>query len=199
MKPEDAAEYFLSEYENNVFYNVKPSVELNNLDAITKYLSILDLSNLKDYNIIGVEKKIRTSIDEIEIVGFIDLLLEHKLTKDIIIIDHKSSKYPLGKNEQPLKNYIQKLEMYKKQMYIYSFAIKEEYGKYPKLICWNHFKDGKVVKIPFDIKEFENTIVWLKGLVSIISREQHFAPIRDYFYCHNLCDFRNSCEYCEVD
>lgn len=199
MKPEDAAEYFLSEYENNVFYNVKPSVELNNLDAITKYLSILDLSNLKDYNIIGVEKKICTSIDEIEIVGFIDLLLEHKLTKDIIIIDHKSSKYPLGKNEQPLKSYIQKLEMYKKQMYIYSFAIKEEYGKYPKLICWNHFKDGKVVKIPFDIKEFENTIVWLKGLVSIILREQNFAPIRDYFYCHNLCDFRNSCEYCEVD
>ena len=37
--------------------------------------------------------------------------------------------------------------------------------------------------------------IWGSDLVGEIHKEENFCPHIDYFYCENLCGFRNSCDY----
>lgn len=81
-------------------------------------------------------------------------------------------------------------------MYLYCHAVKEEYGEFPSSIIWNHFKDGGLLaKIPFSMDEYTNTIKWFENTIKEATKEREFEPSPDYFYCRNLCNFRNSCEY----
>ena len=40
-----------------------------------------------------------------------------------------------------------------------------------------------------------DTEKWVSDLVGEIHNEENFCPHIDYFYCENLCGFRNSCDY----
>ena len=81
-------------------------------------------------------------------------------------------------------------------MYLYSHAVKQIYGEFPKEIRWNHFKDGgKFATINFLQNEYDEVIKWFKNTIHSIQNEDDFEPSLEYFYCSNLCNFRNSCEY----
>lgn len=159
------------------------------------YFSQLSFSWLQEYDILGIEKECRFDINGIQFLGYIDLLIRHKETGDIIVIDHKSGEYPIGKKGQVLKRKIEDYEAYKKQMYLYSKQVYKEYGVYPKKIVWNYFRDSQWLDLPFDYQEYIATQEWVKNIVSTIHKEEDFAPKLDYFYCANICGFRNSCEY----
>ena len=80
-------------------------------------------------------------------------------------------------------------------MYLYSTQVYNEYGVYPKKIVWNYFRDSKWLELPFDYGEYKSTEKWVSEIVSEIHNEENFCPHMDYFYCENLCGFRNSCDY----
>ena len=81
-------------------------------------------------------------------------------------------------------------------MYLYCYAIYQTYHEFPKEIVWNHFKDGGLLaSIPFDKKEYDETIKWFTKTIKTIEVEKEFEPSENFFYCFNLCNFRNSCEY----
>lgn len=196
---EEASQYFVDNYDNNIFYKVKKSTMEKTFELCANYFADEDFKWLDNYEIIGVELESKFKIKGYDFIVYIDLLLKDKRDNKFVILDHKSSPYPLKLNGEVKKNSQQSFETYKKQMYLYSYAVKELYGEFPKEIKWNHFKDGgKIVSIPFKEEEYKNTIDWFINNIHKIEKESKFEPNLDYFYCTNLCNFRHCCEYCKA-
>ena len=196
LKQEDALNYFIDNYDDNVSYKVKQSTMDKTFVLLAEYFEEIDLDWLKDYSILGVELEVNFKLAKKNFIGFIDLLLRDKRDGKIVVLDHKSSDYPFKKNGEVKKASEQNLATYKRQMYLYCYAVNQIYGEMPKEIIWNHFKaGGKLARIPFDQNEYDETIDWIKGVIKEISEEEEFDASSDYFYCNNLCPFRNSCEY----
>ena len=196
LKKEDAYTYYKAHYNENIFYMTKDSTMRKTNTVVSEYLSSLNFDWLINYEIIGVELEVDFMLGDYHFIGFIDLLLRDKRDNKIVVLDHKSSEYPFKQNGELKKKSEQSFSLYKKQMYLYCHAVKQLYGEFPKTIVWNHFKDGgKLAEIPFVEKEYNETIDWFSNTVSEINQEEAFDPNTDFFYCSNLCNFRNSCEY----
>lgn len=196
MDIEDAASYFIDHYDENVFYTAKNSIMNNAYEACIKYLEEEDLSWLEYFEILGVELEVIFKIKGYQFKGYIDLLLRNKETGDIVVLDHKSAAYPFSeKTKKLLKAHEKSFLSYEKQMYLYSNAVYQLYGRFPKWIAWNHFKAQKFAIIPFDIDKHREATQWFIDTIHTIENEKEFKETMDYFYCHNLCEFRNSCEY----
>lgn len=195
LSPDDAPQYFIDHYSDNVFYTTYPRTMEKSYESCATYLSIVDFSKLKDYDIQGVEIPVNFQESGYNFIGYIDLLLQQKQTGDIILVDHKSGEYPLRQNGEPKERQKEIYDGYKKQMYLYSRAIREKYGKYPKTIAWNHYRDGKVNAIPWNEKEYADTMTWFIDTIHAIENETEYAPRDNCWFCQNLCNFRNSCEY----
>ena len=107
---------------------------------------------------------------------------------ELIIIDHKSkSKF---KNKKELNEYA-------KQLYLYAYAVKQEYGELPKKLYFNMFRTNELVEIDFDINDYQNAYNWLVSSVNEIENTFDFSPQEneDPFYCLNFCPVKNQCEY----
>ena len=198
LTPDEASQYFVDNFDKNIFYKVKKSTMNKTFESCADYFANVDFGWLNNYEILGVELEMKFKIQGYDFVGYIDLLLRDKRDGQLVIVDHKSAPYPLKLDGTVKKNSLASFKMYKKQMYLYSYAVKEKYGVFPKEIIWNHFKaQGKIVTIPFVLKEYEKSVDWLVKTIKTIRNEKDFKPNLDYFYCTNLCNFRNSCEYCK--
>lgn len=196
LKVDDASQYYLEHFDDNVFYSTKPSTMEKTYESCADYFATVDFDWLKDYEILGVEKKINIRHENYNFVGFIDLLLRDKKTKEIIIIDHKSAAYPFKKDGKSiLKKSEDDFEKYKRQMYLYCEAVHEEYGEFPAWIVWNHFKDQKFAKIEFNQEDFNASMEWFTNEIHRIEEDETYEANLDYFFCNQLCDFRNSCDY----
>lgn len=148
---------------------------------------------MTDKEILGVEYECNFQIDGHDCIGYIDLL--YRTPEGITVLDHKSSEYPLTKAGKVKKDQAHKFEMYKYQLYLYSKAVYEKFGEYPKKLMWNYFKSGQWVTIDFDITEYENAIKWASDTIKDIYSELFFDAKDDFFYCHNLCGYREVCEF----
>ena len=158
------------------------------------YFDNMDL-DLDKYEILGVEKEIRFKVGEYDIIGFIDLLLRDKADGSVAILDHKSASIKILKSGKISKTDLPHFEEFKRQLYLYSIPIIQEYGRVDYL-KWNLFKDQNEIVIPWDKKEYENTIQWAVDTIHLIEKETEWRPNPDFYYCHYLCGQRfNGCEY----
>ena len=149
----------------------------------------------EEYNIIGVERKVEFELDGYPFIGFIDLLLQHKETGEIVIVDHKSTTMKFKKDGSLSKTSLPKFEDFKRQLYLYSIPILEEYGRVDRLE-WNLFKDQKYLSIDFDYKELEAAKEWALNEIHKIEQETEWDANPDYTYCLYLCSKRrNGCPY----
>ena len=197
MSIDDAPRYFIDHFDECVCETTKESTMQSTYYSCLEYLSEEDFSWIDGYEILGVELKCEFEIDNYPFVGFIDLLLRDKADGEYVIVDHKSAAYPLKKNGGVKKNQEKSFLTYKRQMYLYAYAVYLKYGKFPKELWWNHFKVNERVKIKFSMEDYEEAIRWFRYQIYLIQREEEYEPNKDYFYCNNLCSFRNSCEYNE--
>lgn len=196
LTPDEAAQYYIDNFDDNVFYKTKQSTMNKTFELCANYFSEVDFSWLNDYEILGVEMEVKFQIEGYNFIGYIDLLVRDKRDGKIVVIDNKSSEYPFRLDGKIKAKSKQSFENYKKQMYLYSYAVMDKYGEFPKEITWNHFKDGgRFATIPFVKSEYDKSVKWFVDTIRAIENEQDFAPNEDFFYCHNLCNFRNSCEY----
>ena len=197
LKQEEALKYYLDNYKSNVFYKVKKQSTMDkNYALLADFFANLDLSWVNNYEILGVEKQMNFSLDNYDFIGYIDLLLRDKRDGKIVVLDHKSTEFPF-KLDGTLKKKVQdSFNKYKKQMYLYAYAVYREYGEYLKEMTWYHFKDnGKLATIPFLKKEYDSALKWFRKTLAAIKTEEKFEPKEDFFYCSTLCNFRKSCEY----
>ena len=198
LSADQAAEYYV-DHLSELCYKTKETTMNKKINACIDYFATVDFDWLRDYEILGVEKEMRFNLFGYDFIAYIDLLIQDKKTKEIMVIDHKSSAYPLTKAGKVAKNHEDTFAGYKRQAYIYAYAVHEEYGQYPVSIAWNYFADnGRWVEIHFNESEYEETLQWAKETIEAIQAEEEFPGNPQFFYCTNLCNFRNSCEYAKM-
>jgi len=145
------------------------------------------------YNKIGIEKKFKFNLDGISFIGYVDFLGEKD--GEFVIVDHKSRALkPRSKRAKPTKA-DEELDSYLTQLYLYSAAIEEEYGKLPKLLCFNCFRTPILIEESFKWQAYEKSKIWAKNKIKEISGETKFRPDIEYFKCTHLCEMRDHCEY----
>ncbi len=195
----ELCDYYEENYDENVTCPAPPNshVDLGQAyyDKGFDYLENIDLG-LKNYEILGVEKKVKFTIGKYKMVGVIDLLLKDKKTGDITLLDHKSGSLKIKKNGEVSKSDEKHFKTYKRQLYLYSAAVINEYGVKPKYLRWNLFKDRKYKTIDFNDKEFDEAKQWVLDTIHTIEKDAQWLPNPDFYFCHNLCDMRNcACKY----
>ena len=203
----EISQYYIDNFDEYVTYNFPPNkyVDLREkyYEAGLDYLDNIDL-DFDNYEILGIEKLVKFQIDGYDFIGFIDLLLRDKRTGEIIIEDHKSASIGILKSGNIAKKDREHFESFKKQLYLYSIAVIEEYGKVDKL-KWNLFKDRTYIEILFDEKEYKESIQWAAETIKLIESETEWGISKDFleaiekhkyppFYCMNLCSQRYKCE-----
>lgn len=145
------------------------------------------------YNVLGVEKEVRFEIDGIPFVGYIDFLGEKD--GELYIVDNKSRDMkPRSCKKMPTVN-DKELDEMLRQLYIYAAAVKQEYGKYPKSLCFNCFKSGVFIEEPFRMQAFDEALNWVKKNVEAIRDADDFYPNVEFFNCFYLCGVSDECLY----
>lgn len=145
------------------------------------------------YPLVEVEKRVEFEIEGLKFVGYIDYLGEEN--GEYYIIDNKSRDVkPRSNREKPtVKD--KELDSMLRQLYIYSAAVKQEYGKFPKALCFNCFKSGVFIEEPFREEAYNEAISWVKRSVADIKSTDDFYPNREFFSCYYICGVSDDCVY----
>lgn len=148
------------------------------------------------YGMVGVEKKVDFVVNGIPFVGYIDFLGEKD--GDLYVVDNKSRILkPRSSRVKPTKA-DEELDAYLRQLYIYSAAVEEEYGKTPKSLCFNCFRDKLFIIEPFKEQAYAESKEWLAKSIGKIREESDFKPSVEFFKCTHLCEMQDMCEYYEL-
>lgn len=195
----DISQYYIDNFCEVVTCDAPPNkyvdIKQSYYDKGLDYLDNIDLI-LDNYEILGIEKEVKFNIGGYEMIGYIDLLLRDKETGDIIVLDHKSGSVKFKKNGEICSSEKEHVLGFKRQLYLYSIAVIEEYGVKPKYLRWNLFKDRNWLTYEFNDDEFEEAKKWAENTVKSIENETAWLPNPSEYFCHNICDMRNcACEY----
>lgn len=193
--------YYQEHYLENVTFDAPPNKYKDigaeyyqeGLDYFENFEGIDD-----QYKVEGVEKEIHFTVNGSPFVGYIDLLLSDK-NGNLIVVDHKSAKLKFKKNGDISKSDEKHFDYFQKQLYLYSIAVHDEYGRYPIRLEWNLFRQRKILRIPFDESKYAQTWFWAADLITEISNTKEFLPSPDYFFCNYLCAYRDDvCPYKQI-
>ena len=172
------------EYEN---YVTEPFPRLRNgKDSSQKYFDegyefLSGFTGLpEEYIIVEAEKKFDIQIEDFIFNGIVDLILKDK-DDNYVILDWKS-KGGFKSDEEEAE--------YRRQLYLYSHYIKEEYGAFPIKTVFYCFREQKIYEREFDIDAYNESMKWMFDTVKKI---RQFYCKYDYFYCNTLCGFRYGC------
>lgn len=185
----------LDYYYQNFSKEIKSSFVLQLTDKFSKDLFenyyesgkryIEDFDEFRNFSIIEAEYEFREEIlDSFILHGKIDLIARDE-NNNLVIIDHKSKgKFKKGEKEE-----------YAKQLYLYALAVKRKYGEYPKYLFFNMFRTQEMIKIEFNIDEYNRVLKWFISCVDEIENTFDFTANKNTFFCRNFCDFRKICKY----
>lgn len=191
----ELSQCYENEFNDVVVHDAPPNqyvdIRQSYFDKGLDFFNNIDLQP-ENYDILGVEKEVRFQLGGKDFIGFIDLLLREKITGRIIILDHKSASLKFKKNGEVSKTDLKHFIEFKRQLYLYSIPVIEEYGAV-HFLEWNFFKDQKNYRIPWKKEEFEEAKQWALDTIKKIEEEKEWNPSPDYYYCHYLCSQRNNC------
>ncbi len=194
----------LIEYITGFDKNVVSKVRAKTFEKMRENYYEAGLNFIKNFepfdfkSIIGIEKEIEFEIEGYKFTGYIDLvgILQDD---EIEIIDNKSKDLkPRSKRKSPTKT-DEELDEYLTQLYLYSIAIYNEYKKYPKYLTFNCFKNGQIIREEFSLEKLEEAKDWAIRTIKTIESNEIWNPHLDYYFCNNLCNSRNTCEYLETE
>ena len=199
-------------YEENFAEEVSCDAPMNKFtdlksDYYNKGLEYFDNIDLpiNKYQVLGVEKQVEFNLDKYPFIGFIDLLLKDPEDGKLILCDHKSSTIKKLKSGAISKSDQQHFLEFKRQQYLYSLPIIEEFGEgCIKELWWNLFKDRDWIRIQFDNTEYQEAQDWALDTIHRIENEKEWDLSPDFissvndgkyppFYCMNSCSQRYKC------
>lgn len=189
-EPDELAARFLTGFRENV-RGVRPSPELaaRYIEAGAGFLRSLALPGEE---IVGVEKPVRFELDGIPFVGFIDLLT--RSDDGLIVTDHKSRALKPKTGKDPPTKGDREIDDMLRQLYLYSAAVRDEYGVFPVKLRFNCFRNGVLIEEPFRETAYREAVQWAVNSVRKIMETEEFPPNPDYFACRWLCGFSDYCE-----
>lgn len=185
---------YVSEFGNSVVGHApNKTVFVNYFNQGLNYLK-----NIKPFpcEAIALEKGVDFNIDGYRFVGYIDFL--GKKDNDVYVIDHKSRMLKPRSNRKIPTKTDEELDSYLTQLYIYSEAVKNELGVFPKKLCFNCFRSGVFIEEPFSPNGYSTARKWLSDSISEIRKESDFEPSAEYFKCTHLCELHDECEYYQL-
>lgn len=146
--------------------------------------------------ILATELEVNFDFAGAKFIGYIDMLSEDD-AGNLFITDHKSRDLkPRSGRKKPTKA-DRDLDDYLRQLYMYSVAVKQLYGKYPDFLEFNCFKAGVWITEPFKEERVKEVEDWATGIISEAMKEEEWSENLDYWRCHQLCDMRDCCEFIE--
>lgn len=195
----ELSQYFEDHFAEEVPYDAPPNkykdLKSEYYQKILEYFDNIDLP-LDQYEVVGVEKEVRFNIGDYPFIGFIDLLLRDPVDGKLILCDHKSSTIKKRKNGSISKTDEKHFLEFKRQQYLYSQAVMEEFGEGSvKALWWNMFKDRDWIKIPFDRGEYQEAHDWALDTIHTIENETEWLPSPEFFYCNWMCSISDVCPY----
>lgn len=145
------------------------------------------------FETVSIEERIDFNIDGIPFTCRIDYLGTED--GEFVVMDNKSRGLkPRSNRAKPtLKD--KELDSMLRQLYIYAEAVRQKYGKLPKLLCFNCFRTGIIIEEPFNEDAYHEAIQWAKNKVEEISGADEFYPNRDFFSCYYICSLSDHCCY----
>ena len=184
---------FLRDFKKEVRgFRPKESTLKKFIDGAVSYLTDFEPF---PYKMIAVEREVGLEIEGIKVVGYIDFLGEDESDGELVVIDNKSRDLkPRSARPKPtVKD--KELDAILRQLYIYSVAVEQEYGKLPKALCINCFRTGVFINEPFNREAYEEAKKWVIEHVETIKKEEDFDPEPDVFQCFWICGVSDNCEY----
>lgn len=151
-----------------------------------------------NYDVILAEEKIEFEFDDgVAFVAKPDLVLFEKNSGDFILYDYKSSStFKTDKRTGKETADEEKLNGYYKQMYIYTYALRNYKFTPIDRICLWFTRPDKRVEIKWKEKEEDKAIRWLHKTVKTIKKDEKFLfNTENPYFCDNLCGMRIYCEY----
>ncbi len=193
LKQEELETEFLLGFESSV-RGIRPKG-----NTVLKYIKS-GMDYFRDFtplelNVIGTEKRIKFKVGDLSFVGYIDLLGEKD--GELYIVDHKSRDLKPRSGKTPPTAKDKELDDMLRQLYLYSLAVKKEYGKFPKALCFNCFRTGTFIEEPFENEALEKAVAWVIKSVEDIKNEEDWLPKPHWFYCKYICAVSCSCLYFE--
>ena len=181
-------------------YNLYVDLNEKYYDNGIDYLS--GLQGLSDeYEIIDAEKQVKTDINGLQFVGYVDLILKNQKTGEYIIVDHKSKNKFANKREE---------SEYARQLYLYNVAIGKQFGICANKLVFNMFQANGLVVIPRNQESEQDAVHWFTGTIRSIQNDKKFTDkiVSDYkskkkkigefeqsdYFCNNICSCRNHCQ-----
>lgn len=166
-------------------------------DTVTKYLhdgkAVLRSLKPLPYKRIISEDTIDFKIGDLKFTSRIDYLGE--CGGGFALVDHKSRKLkPRSNRSKKTLNDIEIDNMFR-QLYLYSEAIRQKYGEFPKKLCFNCFMNGTFIEEDFNKDKFDETIQWVNEKYNEILEDDTFHPEIEFFSCNCICEVGRSCCY----
>lgn len=191
----DAANYFEENYPLIVTkQNKHCEIGSTRYQLALEYFQNINF-DFDKYEILGVEKECLFKVGDYNFKGYIDALYRDRETGEIIIRDHKTSRFKYKVSGDISKKDLETFDHYKKQELLYAIPVIEEYGRVDYL-TWNMLCDHREIKIPFNKDEFEQAQQWAINSIKTIEQEMLWLPDdSNVFFCNNLCNHRGYCPY----
>lgn len=182
--------YYVAHFRENVFSKApNQKIYLNYFQQGFDYLESFTFPHRE---VIGVEEKVDFTFADRSFTGFIDLISQDE---KLIITDHKSRALkPRSKRSKPTKQDAE-LDEYLRQLYVYSAAVKNKYGRYPDVLEFNCFRTQTMIQEPFDPKRFYAVEKWAGDTINSIVTNDKRGASPEYWRCNYLCDVCDHCEY----
>ena len=200
LKKEELTEYFLDNWTKFIVHQPPAFLayltERYRKQAID-YFNQFDF-NLDAYEVLLVEGTILMDFKGYKFTARPDLVIQEKFGKEKIILwDYKTS-LPWRTNKKTGKEItdIDKLEGYKKQMYIYANALERIENINCSEITLVFPRGNREYTFERTEEEEQEVLDWLENTIVAIRKEEDFpADTSSKFFCDNLCGVRNMCEY----
>lgn len=188
LKKNELTCYYVTHFKEEVTSDVSPGIRSS------YFIQGLDyLESVKELNhIIGCEKEFSCIIGGYNFTGFADLIYQDE--SGVVIRDHKS-KMLKAKIPNKKRKTDDELDEYLIQLYLYSNMFRQECGVPADHLEFNCFRSGDIIREQRTETGEMNAVMWVKNSIRKIMTCESFKPNIDYFYCKNLCNMRDQCEY----
>lgn len=180
------ADEYETHYESEVTHSFPPfpkGMPQKYFDAGLNYFETFDGFG-NEWEVFASEQRLEADIGGYPFVGIVDLILKHKETGKLWVIDHKS------KSESSMKK---DLPVFRRQLYTYAALVHEKYGVFPDTLSFNMFKEGTWIHETFDPAEYQRTLEWIVDTIESILFEADWLVSPSSYFCRFVCSVFDSC------
>lgn len=137
-----------------------------------------------EWEVVSAEERFEIDVGGYPFVGVSDLVLRHKDTGALWVIDHKS---------KSASSMAKELNTYRRQLYTYAAHVKKKYGVYPAKLSFNMFKEGTFIDEEFDMDMFNDTMNWIVETIESILFETDWKVSTSSYFCRFVCPCLDAC------